>query len=227
MSQDYEQTYTQRVMQAYAEIAAERQTPDVPVHALYQRIGGSLPELHDWLRQECRAHHCVPTTGEPAFASEEAKRTALTLNQPGASETFLNVKLLDMPTVTQQQQPQQPEVGRMHELEAFVQRVYDSHGKMYDGQLYEESKRLMTHAQRPEHERYEGLLRATAALRYPMEERTAELSQRIEVTIQRKVSTFIEERQAKAQQREQQQDLSRRPDPARQKGQGRGMGMEH
>ena len=49
MSHNHEQTYTQRVMQAYAEIAAERQSPDAPTHALHRRVGGSIHELHDTL----------------------------------------------------------------------------------------------------------------------------------------------------------------------------------
>jgi hypothetical protein len=50
----------------------------------------------------------------------------------------------------------------------------------------------------PEHERYERLLRATADLRYPPEERTAKLDARIEKTIGRKVGEFTLERRAKA-----------------------------
>src|SRR5436305_568296 len=33
--------------------------------------------------------------------------------------------------------------ARLQQLEAFAQRVYDSHGLLHDGTLYEESKRLV------------------------------------------------------------------------------------
>jgi hypothetical protein len=133
MTQDHKQPYAARVLDAYAELVAERQNRDVPIHELYQRVGGSLPELHDFLRYQCRAQRCVPTSGEPMLASEEAKRTALHL--PGETDAFLNVKLIEPPPMTQEQR---------------------------------EAK--------PDHERYEELLRATAALRYPPEERTPELA---------------------------------------------------
>ena len=62
----------------------------------------------------------------------------------------------------------------------------------------EKLRAIEAQPQRPEHERYERLLRATAALRYPPEERTAELEARIEKTIARKVGEFTQERRAKA-----------------------------
>ena len=62
----------------------------------------------------------------------------------------------------------------------------------------EKLRALEAQPQRAEHERYESLLRATAALRYPVEERTAELEARIEKTIARKVGEFTQERRAKA-----------------------------
>jgi hypothetical protein len=61
----------------------------------------------------------------------------------------------------------------------------------------EKLRALEAQPQRPEHERYERLLRATAALRYPPEERTPELEVRIEKTIARKVGEFVQERQLK------------------------------
>jgi hypothetical protein len=163
MSQDDDRiTYGQRVWQAYQTIAAERQSLDIPIAELHRRVGGDIWELHDHLRSECLAHHAVVSTGEPAFASDEAKRTALTL--PGERDTFLNVKLIESPAMTQDQQ-QQPKPS-------FV-------------------------VPSPV-EQYEYHLRQLAALRYPAEERTAELQARIEKTIARKVGEFTQERQAKA-----------------------------
>jgi hypothetical protein len=64
------------------------------------------------------------------------------------------------------------------------------------GATLEKLRAIEAQPQRPEHERYESLLRATADLRYP--ERTPELEARIEKTIARKVQDFRQERQAKA-----------------------------
>jgi hypothetical protein len=150
------QTYSQRVWTAYRALAAETKFIDVPIHSLHRRVGGSIHELHDWLRQECYAHRAVPTVGEPAFAGDAARQSALTLSEPGASETFLNIKLLPPPMIQEQREAQ------------------------------------------PDHERYEELLRATAELRYPPEERTPELEARIEKTIARKVGEFRQERALKA-----------------------------
>jgi hypothetical protein len=58
--------------------------------------------------------------------------------------------------------------------------------------------------------RYESLLRATAELRYPPEERTAELEARIEKTIARKVGEFTQERQAKAYEASLRRELAER-----------------
>jgi hypothetical protein len=69
--------------------------------------------------------------------------------------------------------------------------------------------------QRPEHERYESLLRATAALRYPKEERTPELEAKIEKTIQRKVSDYLQEQQYRERVRLYEASLRRQLDEKR------------
>jgi hypothetical protein len=74
----------------------------------------------------------------------------------------------------------------------------------------EKLRALEAQPQRPEHERYERLLRATAALRYPPEERTPELEVRIEKTIARKVGEFVQERQTKAYEASLQRQLAER-----------------
>jgi hypothetical protein len=98
--------YAAQVFEAYQMLAAERQNPDVPVHDLYRRVGGSLAEFQAFLQQEALGQRLVPSTGEPAFATEEALRTSLTL--PGETDpvsgcpiTFLNVKLLEPPPAQQ------------------------------------------------------------------------------------------------------------------------------
>ena len=155
--EDHDQPYPMRVYQAYRDLVEEYQSPDVPIHAIHGRVRGSIHELHDLLRTESLAHRAVATTGEPAFAGDAAKQSALTL--PGERESFLNVKLLNPPTMTQ-------DIRESQTLEQQVQR-------------------------------YEWLLRETAALRYPESERTPELQARIEKTIRRKAQEFTQERQAK------------------------------
>ena len=154
MTWDDEPRYTARVLTAYKALAEEMQSPDVTIAVLHRRVGGSIQELHDWLRSECQAQRCVPSVGEPVFAGDAAKQSVLRL--PGERESFLRVKLLEPPMIQEQRQA------------------------------------------KPDHERYEELLRATAELRYPPEERTPELEAWIEKTIARKVQEFREERRAKA-----------------------------
>jgi hypothetical protein len=68
MSNDDPLTYSQRVFSAYESLADEMKTPDVPIHAIHRRVGGSLFELQNHLQAECLAHRATPSTGEPAFA---------------------------------------------------------------------------------------------------------------------------------------------------------------
>ena len=58
--QDDEMTYSQRVWTAYQSLAEEMKAPDVPLHALHRRVGGSIHELHDFLREECLGHRPIP-----------------------------------------------------------------------------------------------------------------------------------------------------------------------
>lgn len=112
MSNDDLLTYSQRVFSAYESLGEEMQTPDVPIHAIHRRVGGSLLELQNHLRAECRAHRAVPSTGEPAFAGDAARQSALCLpgetdRATGKPQSFLLIKLIDPPTMTQEQQPPQ------------------------------------------------------------------------------------------------------------------------
>jgi hypothetical protein len=225
LSQGHEQPYAVRVWKAYRELAERYQTPDVPIHAIHGRVRGSIRELHDLLRAESLAHRAVATTGEPAFAGDAARQSALTL--PGASETFLNIKLIEPPLMTREQPPQPtaalaPSPGRRltrDDLNVIIEALEYWCDAIEGGTDFDETARLKSNEtarlksivpaleklralgaqpQRLEHERYESLLRATAALRYPAEERTAELEARIEKTIARKVGEFTLERKAKA-----------------------------
>jgi hypothetical protein len=169
MSNGHELTYGQRVYAAYAEIAAERQSPDVPIHALHRRVGGSIHELHDALRAECLAHRAVPSVGEPAFAGDAARQSALRL--PGEKETFLSIKLLDPPMADNQQPPQakrHPTITltlNANEAHLVAEAIYygtgeleqysDGHGRDIDGvythcdYLYDLEKGLLAFAENP------------------------------------------------------------------------------
>jgi hypothetical protein len=110
MSGDEGQTYPMRVYQAYQALAADAQSPDVAINALHRRVGGSIHELHAFLRAESLAHRAVATTGEPAFAGDAARQSALTLpgetdRATGKPQSFLLIKLIDLPPMTQEQQP--------------------------------------------------------------------------------------------------------------------------
>ncbi|MBV8898497.1 MAG: hypothetical protein JOY92_00075 [Verrucomicrobia bacterium] len=80
----------QRIQQAYTEVMAARHAPDVPISELYARVGGSLEAFHEVLRAACYEQRAVPTVGEPAFASDTARRQALVIDE----EKFLNIKFL-------------------------------------------------------------------------------------------------------------------------------------
>jgi hypothetical protein len=99
------QPYGVRVYQAYRALAEQYQSPDVRIDALHAKVGGSLQDLHQWLRQACLHHLAVPSSGEPAPADHAARQSALRL--PGGSETFLRIKLLEPPTMSQDQPPKQ------------------------------------------------------------------------------------------------------------------------
>jgi hypothetical protein len=218
---DEGQTYSQRVWAAYRALCDEMRTPDVPIHAIHRRVGGSLLELQNHLRAECLAHRAVPSTGEPAFAGDAARQSALCLpgetdRATGKPQSFLPIKLIDPPPMTQEQLPQQtaalaPSLGRRltrDDLAVIIEALEYRCDAVETGTDFDEVARLKSivptleklraleaQPQRPEHERYERLLRATAELRYPPEERTAELEARIEKTIQRKVGDFLQEQQ--------------------------------
>jgi hypothetical protein len=217
LSQAHEPPYAVRVWKAYRELAERYQTPDVPIHAIHGRVRGSIHELHTFLRAESLAHRAVATSGEPALAGDAARQSALTL--PGESETFLNVKLLNPPIMNEPQPPQPtvalaPSLGRRlsrDDLDVIIEALEYRCDAIEGGTDFDETTRLKSivptleklraleaQPQRPEHERYQSLLRAMAALRYPAEERTPELEARIEKTIARKVQEFREERALKA-----------------------------
>jgi hypothetical protein len=204
-------------------LAAETQSPDVAINALHRRLGGSIAELHALLREQCFAHNCIPSTGEPLFAGDAARQSALTIpgevdRATGKPVAFLNIKLLQPPSM-QQEQPPQPTAalapslgGRLtrNDLDVILESLeyrcdaiaggtdLDEVARLKSiGATLEKLRALEAQPQRPEHERYERLLRATAALRYPAEERTPELEARIERTIARKVGEFVQERQLK------------------------------
>jgi hypothetical protein len=212
-----EQTYAKRVWTAYRALCEEMQTPDVPIHALHRRVGGDIRDLHKFLQAECREQRAVLSTGEPTVVGQAALQSGLHL--PGGKEPFLNIKLLNPPTVNQPQQPQQPrQVASLNrdDLDVIIEALEYRCEAIETGTDFDEVARLKgivptleklraieAQPQRPEHERYADLLRATARLRYP--ERTPELEARIEATIARKVQEFTQERQL----REYEQSLRR------------------
>jgi hypothetical protein len=221
---DEEQTYTHRVWTAYRALCEEMQTPDVPIHALHRRVGGPLLELQNHLRAECLAHRAAPSTGEPTLAGDAARQSALCLpgetdRATGKPQSFLLIKLIDAPPMSQPQQLQPtvalaPSLGRRltrDDLDVIIEALEYRCDAIESGTDFDETARLKSivptlkklraleaQPQRPEHERYQSLLRAMAALRYPAEERTPELEARIEKTIARKVQEFQEERALKA-----------------------------
>jgi hypothetical protein len=222
LSQGHEQPYAVRVWKAYRELAERYQTPDVPIHAIHGRVRGNIHELHTFLRTESLAHRAVATTGEPAFAGDAVRQSALTL--PGESETFLNIKLLNPPTMNEPQPQGRASGLNRDDLQAIIEALEYRCDAIEGGTDFDETARLKSigatlaklralEAQpqaAPEHERYESLLRATAALRYPPEERTVELEARIEKTIARKVGEFTRERQAKAYEASLRKELAER-----------------
>jgi hypothetical protein len=112
MKGDDQRTYSQRIWESYRELCQERQSIDVPIDALARRVGGSIAELHAFLRAECWAHRATPSTGEPAFAGDAARQSALCLSgeadrAPGKPQLFLLIKLIGQPPMTQQQPPAQ------------------------------------------------------------------------------------------------------------------------
>jgi hypothetical protein len=216
------QPYPQRVYAAYQALAAETQYTDVPIHALHRRVGGDIRDLHAFLREECFGHRVVATVGEPLYAGDAALMSALTIpgqtdRETGRPVIFLNIKLIEPrpmqeppPDAAQQTAPQ-PELGRRltrDDLDVIIEALeyrcdaiaggtdFDEVARLKSiGATLEKLRTLEAQPQRPEHERYERLLRATAALRYPTQERTAELEVRIEKTIARKVQDFLQEQQ--------------------------------
>lgn len=244
MTQDNEQPYAVRVFEAYREPAEQYQSPDVSIHALHGRVGGSIQALHRWLRPACREHLAVPSTGEPALADHAARQSALTL--PGERDIFLNIKLLNTPTMNQEQEPQQPEdsdpfgaegltaeqkllnvaQGVLKRTEVKIRQRMgrsDTYAGSLDQialaarQLAEEVTAYLQQRQMSPEQQYEHHLRQAAVLRYPQEQRTAALTARIEATIRRRVADFTAECQAR-QQQAQQQEL-----PPPQKDRGRSM----
>jgi hypothetical protein len=80
----------ERIHQAYTDLRTARRSPDVPISELYAKVGGPLDAFHEVLRKACFEHRAVPTSGEPAFASQTALDQALVID----GERFLNVKFL-------------------------------------------------------------------------------------------------------------------------------------
>jgi hypothetical protein len=80
----------ERIHKAYTDLRTARRSPDVPISELYAKVGGSLDAFHEALRTACFEHRAVPTSGEPAFASQTALDQALVID----GEKFLNFKFL-------------------------------------------------------------------------------------------------------------------------------------
>ena len=213
--------YSVRVYSAYRKLADQYQSPEVRIDALHGQVGGSLQDLHQWLRNAWRAQFCVPCVGEPTAVGDAARQSALRLS--GERETFLRVKLLE-PTAAVQGAEIAAGVGVFHVVVApmadnpqprIAINVTASQAKLLaeaiqhgsqQAELQTLQEELRAFADRPheyvqEHkpnelERYEKLLRATARLRYP--ERTPELEARIEKTIQKQLGEFRQEQQLRA-----------------------------
>jgi len=226
LSQDHEQPYAVRVWEAYRELSEQYQSPDVRIDALHAKLGGSLQDLHHWLRQACRDHLAIPSTGEPTLAGHAARQSALSL--PGESETFLRIRLLEPSTMTQEHEhePQPPiddapfgaegltaEQKLLNVANGLLQHTEVKRKQTlgrsdtYAGSLgqialcarhlAEDVTAYLQQRERTPAEQYEYHLRQAAALKYPQAERTAEFTARIEKTIAKKVGEFTQERQAK------------------------------
>jgi hypothetical protein len=214
--------YAARVRQAYRELALQYQTPDVSIHALHGKLGGSIRPLHQYLQSACVAHTAVPSTGEPTAAGQAALQSALRL--PGEKESFLLIRLLEPqpamnpePNLNQKTATASIEqlvftcerFGRDFSSKDAAERFNDAcrELKRHDPAAFAEWQQSDVYSPRrfylpersPEQQacRYEALLRETAELRYPKGERTLELEARIEKTVQKKVQAFTQERQAK------------------------------
>jgi hypothetical protein len=145
---------------------------------------------------------------------QAARQSALTLpgeTDPatGKPQSFLLIKLIEPAPMPQEQPPQQTAQAKpldRDDLNTIIEALEYRSDAIAGGTDFDEVARLKSigatleklraieaQPQRPEHEQYERLLRATAALRYPAEERTPELETRIERTITRKVGEFTQE----------------------------------
>jgi hypothetical protein len=214
--------YSVRVYSAYRKLAEQYQSPEVRIDALHGQVGGSLQDLHQWLRNAWRAQCCVPCVGEPTAVGDAARQSALRLS--GERETFLRVKLLE-PTAAIQRAEIAAGVGAFQVVvapmadnpqpriainvtasQARLLAEAIQHGSQQQAELQALQEELRAFADRPheyvqEHkpnelERYEQLLRATAKVRHP--ERTPELEARIEKTVQKRLGEFHQEQQLRA-----------------------------
>jgi len=211
----HDQPYGVRVYDAYRELAEQYQSPDVPIHAIHGRIGGSIHELHDFLRRECRAQNCVPTKGEPAFAGDAARQSALTL--PGEKDTFLNIKLIEPPPMTHQQ-PNQAE-SPVEEYERLLRRISELRYPERTPELQSRiertvEKKVREFQQERQTKQYEASLRRQLAERHPT------LTPEEREHYEQRIAKLVEEYQQTQTQRQQQQ--ARMPADRSQK-QGRGM----
>jgi hypothetical protein len=120
MMETQDQTYSARGFDVYRELSEQYQSPDVPIDVIHGRVGGSIHQLHAFLRAESLAHRAVATTGEPTLAGDAARQSALTL--PGEKDLFLNIKLLEPPPMSQEQQ--QAELPTQ-EYERLLRRIYE------------------------------------------------------------------------------------------------------
>ena len=216
MSQDHEQPYAVRVWKAYRELAERYRTPDVPIHAIHGRVGGSIHELHAFLRAESLAHRAVATTGEPTLAGDAARQSALTL--PGEKDTFLNIKLIEPPPMTHQQ-PNQAE-SPVEEYERLLRRISELRYPERTPELQTRIERTVARkvqefTQERQAKRYEASLRRQLAERHP--KLTPEQARHYEQRIARLVEEY---RQDQVQRHQQQAQM---PAPARTQEQGRGI----
>jgi hypothetical protein len=219
-------TYSQRVFAAYKSLAEEMQSPDVTIDALHRRVGRDIRDLHRWLKWECMAHRASPSIGEPLYAGDAARQSALHL--PGEKDALLRVKLLQLPVANLSPEiatdvsrfqvkvlvmtdgAQQPRIAinltaeQARLLAVVIQ--YGSEGLDAQDFLWDLEKELRAFASNPQayveqrrpaaHETYAKALRIAAYLRYP--ERTPELEQKIERTIQKRLGESRQEQQVRA-----------------------------
>ena len=82
----------ERIHAAYLALKRETSLRNVNIHALLERSGVQVADLHTWLEAECHAHRANPTRGEPTAATPAEKESALRMG----GESYLYIEL-DLP----------------------------------------------------------------------------------------------------------------------------------